>query len=232
MPNSLYNNRILVVEDEHIMRMLLIQALDNMGIASISEAESGNRAQEVIQKQTVDIVLSDLEMKHGSGFELIQAIRTGKTHQPRNTPVLVITGYSDLSTLSSVSALDVQGYLVKPVSANQLREKLEELEALQVSVKDAEAYEHLRGDTGNARNNTRQDSIDKSKTEQPGQHPRKYSAKVDVLMLEEGMKLRQDVFAKSTALLRADTVLDIGKIKILQDMRSLLDNRQIDVVLP
>lgn len=220
------------------MRMLLVQALDNLGVAVVFEAESGKRAQEALEKQSVDIILSDLEMKHGSGFELIQAIRSGKTHQPRDTKILVITGYSDLSTLASVSTLDVQGYLVKPVSANQLREKLQELDVMQVTLKPPEAYERLQEIEQSSKEGSGQNQIKpvvKTNTvqEPTAEHElaRKHTAKVDVLMLTKGMKLRQNVLAKSTVLLRADTVLDSAQITILQDMRTLLDSRQIDVEL-
>ena len=242
MANNFHKNRILVVEDEHIMRMLLIQALDNLGVAAVFEAESGNRAREILERHPVDTILSDLEMKHGSGFELIQAIRSGKTHQPRDTKVLVITGYSDLSTLASVSTLDVQGYLVKPVSANQLRDKLQELDAMQVTVKPSEAYERLQEIEEASKKDVGQKQVGHAAESDFARGmvgiessdyecPRKHTATVDVLMLAEGMKLRQDVLAKSTVLIRADTVLDAAQITILQDMRTLLDSRQIDVEL-
>ena len=238
MPSNFAKNRILVVEDQHIMRMLLVQALDNLGVAFVFEAESGNRAQEALEKRSVDIILSDLEMKNGSGFELIQAIRSGKTHQPRDTKILVITGYSDLSTLASVSTLDVQGYLVKPVSAKQLREKLQELDAMQVTLKPPEAYERLQEIEQSPKEGSGQNRINPLLKTDIMQGPtdghkfaRKHTAKVDVLMLTEGMKLRQNILAKSTVLLRADTVLDSAQITILQDMRTLLDSRQIDVEL-
>lgn len=237
MQTNLYKTRMLIVEDEHFMRSLIIHALQSSGFAAILEAESGKKALQLLENEVVDIIVTDIEMKEVDGFDLVRAVRMGKTHQARDIPVIFLTGLSDVSTLSSAAQLDVQGFLIKPVSARQLQEKIKDALTKDVRLNPVGTYEAM------ALVSTTQDEDRKSATQAIGVSAADVSQsesgngrpvgsplntrRVDVLMLTEGMTLRQDVHTKGQLLLKAGTCLNSSHITVLQDMRSLLDDRQI-----
>src|SRR6185369_11095141 len=66
--------RYLVVDDDDDQRFLLVRTLNRMGMANVVEAASGRAALEVLagSKQTIDIVISDLQMPDVDGMELVR----------------------------------------------------------------------------------------------------------------------------------------------------------------
>ncbi|MEZ5585617.1 MAG: response regulator [Sedimenticolaceae bacterium] len=234
MQTNFYKTRILVVEDEHFMRSLIIQALQSSGFTTILEAENGKKALQLLERGSVDIIVTDIEMKGVDGFDLVRAVRMGKTHQARNTPVIFLTGLSDVSTLSSAAQLDAQGFLIKPMSAKQLQEKIADALRKDVRIHPVNTYEAMAL-VSTAHDNVRKpipQPADATQSESDESTPvgsPLHAIRMDVLMLTEGMTLRQDVHAKGMLLLKAGTCLNASHITVLQDMRSLLDNRQIEV---
>lgn len=229
-----YNARILVVEDEHFMRDLVIQALNSVGFSEILEAENGRNALALLEKEEVDILMTDIEMKQVNGFDLVRAVRMGRTHLPRETPAIFLTGLSDISTVSSASQLGVQGFLVKPVSASQLHDKIREVLDAEVEVSSVEAYREMR------LSSTIAGKPAVSTPQPPGREPsypdcdhaRGRIDCLDVLRLTEGMTVRHNVYARGSLLLEAGTTLLAIHILALKDMRGLLDTRLIEVELP
>ena len=138
------NITILVVEDEHYMRMLIIQALQSVGFKAIYEAEDGKRALQVMSKeQHIDLVISDIEMQPMNGLALAQQIRAGKAPIDPGTRFVFLTGLGDISTLTDAAELDVQGFISKPFSANQLKEKIEKALKMRVELRAPSIYEEL-----------------------------------------------------------------------------------------
>jgi CheY-like chemotaxis protein len=70
-------------------------------------------------------VITDFGMPHANGLQLMKAIRCGETSIPRNTPVILLTGYSDDYVVSAALRLDVSAFILKPVSRNTLWEKVQ-----------------------------------------------------------------------------------------------------------
>jgi len=223
MHNDLYKIRILVVEDQHLMRELTIEALNSIGFAAVEGVENGARALKQMQKQRFDVIVTDIEMKPVNGFELVRAIRAGQTSHPRGLPIIFLTGFSDVGTLSSAADLDVQVFIVKPVSARLLREKVEQALTGETHLQPTAAYRSLALMAPGS-----------VETWLPQVSPQAHSRKrrVDVLMLAEGMILAQDVRAKGNLLLKSGTRLLAPHIAVLLDMRTLLDDRSLEVVVP
>ena len=223
MRNNFYDSRILVVEDQHLMRELTIEALNSVGFAAVEGAENGAKALGLMKQMQFDVIISDIEMEPIDGFELGRTIRAGETSHPRNLPIIYLTGFSDVATLSSATALDVNLFIVKPASARLLYEKISQALSGEVRVQPAAAYRITEarrpGAVAPAPVEARQDSG----------APRR---KVDILMLSEGMILEQDVRAGGKLLLKAGTRLLEVHISVLLDMRTMLDDRVLDVTLP
>jgi YesN/AraC family two-component response regulator len=251
MDSILHTNRILVAEDEHFMRVLLIQALNSLGFDKIHEAENGKHALQIMAKNPIDIVISDIEMEPLNGLELVKMIRTGRTPIARNSRIIVLTGFSDTDTLASTLELDVQGFLVKPVCANDLLKKIISVTQMEVKLKERSSYEALRftpkrinvynnirntGD-GLTENIATKSHINKAvKPEKPiesletQQLPTDHQV-INVDMLKPGMVVCNDIFARGVLLLRKGVTLELEQILILKDMQRVLDCKDIEVLI-
>lgn len=121
---------VLVVDDEHGIRELLVTALENAGFRARSVA-SGEAALRVAQQHPPRVILCDLIMPGGmSGFELIARLRVNP--QTARTPIIIITG-KDITPedrkLITGQIADVirKGEILMPDLESRLRETLEEL---------------------------------------------------------------------------------------------------------
>jgi len=113
--------KILVVEDDFAFRTLIKNILQHAH-HQIMEADRGQKALEILEKTKVDIILLDIMMPAMSGIALLRLLRS----DPRmsDTAVLFCTSLSEKKTVQEAVSLGINGYLVKPISAKSLREKV------------------------------------------------------------------------------------------------------------
>ena len=109
------NLSVLLVEDEPFLRKVTEQVLSNFGFTKIYTAENGEQALDVFDSADIDILLTDIQMPILNGLELLRTIRSGYGHLERSLPVIIFTGLDDIETLGSAIALDVNGFLIKPI---------------------------------------------------------------------------------------------------------------------
>jgi CheY-like chemotaxis protein len=116
---------VLIVEDSDTSADTLEIALLSLTGVSVAHAATGRTAWQLIQKQNVSAIITDLHMPQMDGFELIARVRAaaGATH----VPIIVISGDSDPETPERVRRLGADAYFVKPYSPAAVREKLERL---------------------------------------------------------------------------------------------------------
>ncbi len=109
-------DRVLIVDDEKGMRDFLSIMLRKEGYA-VSQAESADKAAELIARGEIDLVVSDIAMPGQSGLEVL---RQAKVSNP-DTPVIMITAYA--STESAVEALKLGAYdyIIKPFDVDELK---------------------------------------------------------------------------------------------------------------
>ena len=106
---------ILVVDDELLIRDLLYDFFAGQGW-SISVAENGDKALDVIAHKPVDLVLSDIRMPEMDGLALTEELR--RSHP--EIPVVLMTGYPSVDTAVSALRHRVVDYVIKPFNINQL----------------------------------------------------------------------------------------------------------------
>jgi len=109
-------DRVLIVDDEKGMRDFLGIMLRKEGYA-VSQAESAEKASDLIGRGEFDLVISDISMPGQSGLEVL---RQAKAAGP-DTPVIMITAYA--STESAVEALKLGAYdyIIKPFDVDELK---------------------------------------------------------------------------------------------------------------
>ena len=115
------SRKVLVVDDSGTMRKIVIRALNAVGCTDITEAADGQAALTVFQSAAFDIVLTDWNMPNKSGLELTREIRALGS----KVPIFMITTEAEKARVLEALQAGVSDYLVKPFTAEVLREKLE-----------------------------------------------------------------------------------------------------------
>ena len=116
---------ILVVEDQHTMRMMIKRIVVRMEIPVVLEATDGMGALSVLKDTPVDFVITDWGMPSINGLELMYLMR--KDRELSAIPILFLTARAD--ELSVQQALDAgaDGYLLKPFTPAALEDKLRDM---------------------------------------------------------------------------------------------------------
>ena len=115
------NYYILVVDDEGAIRYSVSKTLQRVGY-HVSEAESGEKALEMLVQQEFDVILTDIRMPGIDGVELLRRI---KEIAP-DSSVILMTGYASLSTAVEALRLGAHDYLIKPSSSQDIKHSVSE----------------------------------------------------------------------------------------------------------
>jgi two-component system chemotaxis response regulator CheY len=115
--------RVLLVDDKPFIRSLVNSMLLKAGVRHIAQAASGEDAIKELRKAggRVDCIISDFNMQPVNGLQLLQSIRADQVPgTSAEICFILLTGSGDSETVNLAIALDVHGYLVKPVSQEAL----------------------------------------------------------------------------------------------------------------
>jgi CheY-like chemotaxis protein len=114
---------ILLVDDDMVFLKLLQAMLTKLGVSQITIATNGSDAYAKLAKisKIVDCILCDVSMQAGNGLQLLQSIRQGKIKVIRpDTCFVLVTSSRQPNVVETAGQLDVNGYLVKPVTPQNL----------------------------------------------------------------------------------------------------------------
>ncbi|MGE8034576.1 MULTISPECIES: ANTAR domain-containing response regulator [unclassified Lysinibacillus] len=125
--------RILIAEDEPIIRLDLKILLRKNGYEVVGEAGNGDRAIELAFKLKPDLVLMDIEMPKLNGLKASEVIG-----RQLDIPVLLITAYSQKEFIEKSRQDNIMGYLVKPVSEGSL------IPAMMIALQQAKRTQTLK----------------------------------------------------------------------------------------
>jgi len=117
------NMKILTVDDFSTMRRIIKSMLRQLGYNNIVEAEDGAAALNLMQREKVDFVISDWNMPHMSGLDLLRAIRADENLKP--IPFLLVTAEALKEYVVEAVKAGVDNYVVKPFTAETLKEKID-----------------------------------------------------------------------------------------------------------
>lgn len=113
--------KVLVADDSSTMRKIILRSLQAVGVSDTVEAADGSEAVSLFNPGEFDMVLTDWNMPGKTGLEVVQEIR----QQDANVPVIMITTEAEKARVMQAIQAGVSDYLVKPFTAETLREKLE-----------------------------------------------------------------------------------------------------------
>ena len=113
---------LLYVEDEDDIRDAFSSILSRF-MKRVIVAKDGQEGLELFQKESVDLIVSDIRMPRMSGLEMVSKIR----EQNSEIPILFTTAFGDSEYLQDAIENGVDGYLIKPIDRNQLIAKLNKI---------------------------------------------------------------------------------------------------------
>jgi two-component system chemotaxis response regulator CheY len=115
---------VLIVDDSAAIRKILQRVLrqTELAIGEISEAGDGAEAVEILKSRTFGLILSDINMPHMDGLQLLARIK--EMPHLRNVPVIMITTEGGQGKVMEAVQLGATGYVRKPFTADQIKEKL------------------------------------------------------------------------------------------------------------
>ncbi|MDB5432529.1 MAG: two-component system response regulator [Caulobacter sp.] len=116
MAKGLAALRILVIDDNAQMRTIVGTVLSAAGVGALHYAPDGRHGLKALVERDIDVVFVDYEMPRMNGLDFLAAARREPTNV-RFTPIIMLTGHSDLTRLNAARDLGVNEFLTKPVSA-------------------------------------------------------------------------------------------------------------------
>ena len=113
---------VLIIDDDEINRQMAEMILKKNFEYRILTAESGMRGYELMQNQTVHLVLLDVSMPVWDGLKTLQFIRSNE--KLKNTPVIMLTAAADRETVVKASSYGVKDYIRKPFLPEELTSRV------------------------------------------------------------------------------------------------------------
>ena len=112
--------RILIAEDETIIRLDLRELLERAGFEVVAEARDGEEAVELARSESPDLALLDVKMPKLDGIDAARRIL-----DERPIPIVMVTAYGEQELVSRAVEAGVFGYLVKPFRESDLLPAIE-----------------------------------------------------------------------------------------------------------
>ena len=114
--------RALIVDDSSVMRKIVERSLRQAGLdlSTVFEAGNGAEALGVLDTNTVDLILSDINMPVMDGLEFVRQLQT--MPKLKGVPVVMITTEGSESNVVQALSLGAKGYIRKPFTPDQVKE--------------------------------------------------------------------------------------------------------------
>ena len=117
--------RILVVDDDRLMRAFIADILSRLGIQDVQECEDGAAGLVAAVKFRPDLILSDIHMQPMSGLEFVRKLRAIADSRTSATKVIFMSADASKETLGEALPLGILGYIVKPPRIEAVKAKIE-----------------------------------------------------------------------------------------------------------
>lgn len=122
------NIRVMVIDDQRTMRMIVRRLLMAGGVRDVSEAENALVGLEKLRAGEIrepDVIVCDLHMDEMDGLEFCNAVRRDQTVLKGTTPILVLTGDDDPLLHEVIAQVGAAKVLLKPISSVALLKEIE-----------------------------------------------------------------------------------------------------------
>lgn len=119
------NMKILIVDDFSTMRRIIKNLLRDLGFTNTQEADDGTTALPMLRSGDFDFLVTDWNMPGMTGIDLLKQVRS----DPKlvSLPVLMVTAEAKRDQIIEAAQAGVNGYVVKPFTAQVLKEKIDKI---------------------------------------------------------------------------------------------------------
>lgn len=119
--------KILLVDDNHHMRVLIGEILRAIGVKGVYEATDGAEALHTMRQHAIDIVMTDLAMQPLDGIDFVRLLRNSPDSPNQMCPVVMITGHSTQKRVKEARDAGVTEFLAKPVTARGVIDRISQV---------------------------------------------------------------------------------------------------------
>ncbi len=126
MKKSIYDARILIVDDQRFNLMLLEKLMRRTGYHNVRSCMDPRQALEIHDRERADLVLLDLCMPHMDGFEVLRQLRAA-TREDEHLTVLVVTAQTDRETRLRALKAGATDFVTKPISKEEVLSRIHNL---------------------------------------------------------------------------------------------------------
>ena len=115
---------VLIVDDSSVMRKIVGRSLRQAGldVGQVLEASNGSEALSLARENSLDLILSDINMPLMDGLEFVRQLRGIESAQ--QTPVVMITTEAGEAHVVQALSLGASGYIRKPFTPEQIKERV------------------------------------------------------------------------------------------------------------
>jgi CheY-like chemotaxis protein len=122
---NLSEAKIMVVEDDPLMRTFTVNLLRRLGIVHFQESADGTAALLAAASFQPDVVLTDIHMQPMDGLEFVKRLSRTRHMATEKMCVIFMSADSSRETLNAALPLGVVAYIVKPPRLSELKSKIE-----------------------------------------------------------------------------------------------------------
>ena len=119
------NMRVLIVDDFSTMRRIVRNILRQIGFNNVVEADDGTTAWDVLNREKIDVSVSDWNMPQMTGIDLLRKVRSSE--QFADIPFLMVTAEAQQENIIEAVQAKVSNYIVKPFTADTMKQKIDKI---------------------------------------------------------------------------------------------------------
>ena len=233
--------RILMLDGDRFARKIATRVLHDLGYQKTTEAESVEAALKLLASDTFDLIITDISLAGKNGIEFIQMIRTGKTLASPDSRIIVMTLLSKSEVLGAALALDINGFIVKPIVPAVLDEKIAHAMTVPFKARPLIAYEAVVSELKAVPSHPAPPAAEAPKVNASISMPHAEKSGAAALRAEEltlrklrpGMIVRESIrLNNGTLILSTGQTLTELAIHRLADVENVLDKRSFLVEIP
>ncbi len=117
--------RVLLLEDNMSMRVIIHTILQGLGGFEVFEAADATSAKRIVRERRIDLALVDFQLQEGDGVQFVRDVRRATSDQLRYMPIIMVTGHSERQRVEEARDAGVSEFVAKPLTAQALMSRLE-----------------------------------------------------------------------------------------------------------
>ncbi len=117
--------KVLIVDDQVTSRLLLSDALTQLGFKQITAAGDGEQGMKIMNEQPHHLVISDFNMPKMDGITFLQAVRSNPNPATKKAAFIILTAQGDRALVQKAAQLGANNVLAKPFTIEKMKAAIE-----------------------------------------------------------------------------------------------------------